>query len=85
MIIVEEIYAALSRCATLFPSTDDERPPAIDFGSLITGNDDAEVDGTSIPGGAGAGTNGSSSASTSGEAGRVRQDYATPDSRFAPY
>jgi hypothetical protein len=76
---VEEIYSALSRCASLHPSTDEEHPPAFDFGSLVTGNEDGlEGDGTTAPAvPAEEGAN--------GEAGRVRQDYATPDSRFAPY
>lgn len=79
---VEEIYAALSRCAALHPSTDDENTaPALDLGSLVTGNEDGseEGDGHTVPSVIGS-TNGES-----GAAGRVRQDYATPDSRFAPY
>lgn len=79
---VEDIYAALSRCATLHPSTDDESTtPALDLGSLVTGDED-EVDGETVE--EAVETNGTSNA-TNGEAGRVRQDYATPDSRFAPY
>jgi hypothetical protein len=81
---VEDIYAALSRCAALHPSTDDENTaPALDLGSLITGNEDGlEGDGHTAP------SADSTSGTTNGEAaaaGRVRQDYATPDSRFAPY
>lgn len=81
---MEEIYAALSRCASLHPSVDEEHPPAIDLGSLVTGNEDGlEGDGTTTP--AVPAEDGTSTSATSTEAGRVRQDYATPDSRFAPY
>lgn len=87
-LLVEPLFEALSQCASLHPSgneEDDSGNPFASIGAFGTGNysgaygeqeegtfDDAEADD-------GEATEGLT------EGGRVRNDFQTPDSRFKPY
>lgn len=73
---VEPLFAALSHCASLHPSVQDDAGgnPFAGMGPFGTGNaisdaqqfDDADENGLS-------------------ESGRVRADFQTPDARYRPY